>query len=479
MTTDIQAQIKQEVISIHRDYARYAKKFLRIRNRAMQIMPFRFNRLQLDLLLNLTGRDIILKSRQPGVSTWVQGYSHWKVTTKTESSLTLADNSDHTINLRAIYNRFYEQWPEQYLPLRRARARNSQSVISYPETDSESVIATAGTKTAGRSGTYSLIHCSEVAFWNDAETVFTGLLQSATPDSRIFLESTPNGAQGTFYEICSAALHGENNWTLHFYAWWWDDTNSTPLEPGEVITPTDEELHVMAKAAADGFTLTPEQIKWRRNKMNEPGMMLRFAQEYPEDVHSCFLTSGQSVFGNFDNALQLDPPQTKPVDKHRHVAGIDWGQTDDYTVLSIIDAKTGKEVYLERWRKINPDTLISKIVEACIKWNVEKIRPELNSFGTNVYLLSKEIENKGADIAVAGFYTTNESKRQMVDAMSYALRNDELHLLNIDWATGEMETFVQTQTKTGLYTYDHMKSAKSDSVIARMAAWDAAINLIW
>ena len=459
---------------------------MRIRDKEMDIVPFRYNFMQRDALSKLTGRDLFLKSRQLGVTSWAQAEIHHDVTLDTASSITLSDNTRNTKKIRAIYNRFHDQWPQIHLGQRPLRAKDSEAVITYPATDSESVIQTAGAKTAGRGGTYSHVHGSEVAFWQNTDEVLAGVLQAATANSRIFLESTPNGAQGMFYEMCMQAANDDSNWRLHFYPWWWGKEYATPLERDETITPTPDEEQVIHRAALGGFTLSPEQIKWRRLKQNEPGMALLFGQEYPEDLHECFLSSGLSIFGNVEGCLK-DTTQEKPDNTHRYVGGLDWGQTDDYTSLSIIDATVGEEVFVGRWRRMSPETVLGNIIESCVAWNVEKLRPELNSIGWNYVqqLVNKIERTEGADISVGGFETNNVLKRQMADNMGYAMRNDLLKLLKSkdhkghDYATGELRTFVQTQTKTGAYTYGHIPGAKDDTVIARMAAWDAACNLIW
>ena len=60
----------------------------------------------------------------------------------------------------------------------------------------------------------------------------------------------------------------------------------------------------MARVFADSegaFSLTPEQLKWRRNKKLE--LKEFFKQEYPEDPLTCFLTSGNSYFGDMSNVF--------------------------------------------------------------------------------------------------------------------------------------------------------------------------------
>ncbi|KKM84628.1 hypothetical protein LCGC14_1297190 [marine sediment metagenome] len=46
---------------------------------------------------------------------------------------------------------------------------------------------------------------------------------------------------------------------------------------------------------------------------------------------------------NDDSGELRKSTQDEPDEKHRYVGGVDWGQTDDYTALSIIDATTNEE----------------------------------------------------------------------------------------------------------------------------------------
>ncbi|KKM84627.1 hypothetical protein LCGC14_1297180, partial [marine sediment metagenome] len=160
--------------------------------------------------------------------------------------------------------------------------------------------------------------------------------------------------------------------------------------------------------------------------------------------------------------------------------------TDDYTALSIIDATTNEEVYVNRWRRITPEQVIVRILDAARQWRVESLLVERNSMGWNYfYSLVVAIEQAdGLDISVSWFVTTNESKRNMADSLGRAMRGGVLTLLftddnGTDYGTSELRTFVQSQTANGVYTYGHISGAKDDSVIARMAGWDAAGNLIY
>jgi len=263
----------------------FARVFLRILDKDKHKKPFTWNKAQRDFNAHRTGRDLILKARQLGFSTYLQGEMFRRLVTSTRTTMTMAHDDETTQKLRRMADRFWENC--KFNGIQPARKYANGTLTTYPDYDSEAIIATAGSQEAGRGGTYTDFHGSEVAFWRNAEAIMAGAMQGGNPD--IVLESTPNGAQGYFYEHCMEALDGKGVWTLHFYPWWWDDAYRVALEPGEVIEYREDE-----KRLAELHHLSPEQIKWRRKKQSE--LKRLFPQEYPEDPRGCFLTSGLRYF---------------------------------------------------------------------------------------------------------------------------------------------------------------------------------------
>lgn len=456
----------------------FAHVFLRIKNKDMAIVPFVYNRAQKHYERRRTARDIILKSRQLGFSTKIQGQEAHATMFGTASALTIADTMDNTLKLRMIYNRFYEQWPEEYLPLRPPRAQDSAVVVTYPTTNSESWIMTAGSRSAGKASTYSHIHFSEMAFYGDATNVFATTMQAATPKAQVVIESTPNGAQGLFYELCMKALDGDKDWRLHFYPWWWGEEYQLPLEDGETLIYSEDELEAIDLAAQGGFQLAPEQINWRRAKQRELITPGAFFQQYPESIHGAFIHSGFSVFGDISGNLQA-PSIDKPVEGHRYVAGADWGQANDFSAISIIDATDNTEVHIDHFNRMAWNDMQERMVLACLKWGVETFQPESNSIGSvNIAGLRDKFASRDYRINLRPVETTNLKKRRWVTNLYQGLHNDGLQLLNRDYATAELRAFTQRQTAQGAYVYEAASSAHDDTVIARMLAYDAACKLI-
>lgn len=288
----------------------FARLFLKILDKEKNLIPFRWNKAQAHFQAHRTGRDLILKARQLGFSTLVQGEMFRKTVTSTQTTITLAHDAETTQKLRRMADRFYDNC--KFGDIQPIRKYANATLATYPEFDSTSTIATAGNTETGRGDTYTMMHGSEVAFWKDAEKIIAGAMQGGSPE--VVLESTPNGAQGFFYERCMEALSGDSVWTLHFYPWWWDVDYRLD---GDAITPTDEEQRLIQLHGLDHA-----QIRWRRDKIRE--LRDLFKQEYPEDPTTCFLTSGNSYFGDLSNVF-IAPMNPEYNPSHEYIAGLDFG----------------------------------------------------------------------------------------------------------------------------------------------------------
>ena len=421
----------------------FASTFLKILNKQKELVPLRWNTAQADFHAHRTGRDLILKARQLGFSTYVQSEMFRRTVTSTRSTITLAHDDTTTGLLRRMADRFYEHC--HFNDIQPARRYANAGLTTYPELNSEAIIAKAGSQDVGRGATLTDFHGSEVAFWPDAEKIISGAMQGGTPD--VVLESTPNGAQGYFYEKC---MDGGGIWTLHFYPWWWDAAYSFD---GAEPTHTEEEAVLVAK-----HNLTAGQIRWRRVKIKELGRL--FIQEYPEDPISCFLTSGNSYFGDLTGVFTA-PADAVWQERHKYSAGLDFGQANDYTVLRVIDRTANVEVDMLRVNHLEWAEIRKRIKGVYNKWKLTSILAESNSIG------GVNIEQMQADgMCIQPFATSNQSKADIMSDLNEALHAGGLKLLDSPISRHEMNTFIATQTGSGLWRLAAEGDGHDDTVIA-------------
>lgn len=435
----------------------FANTFLRILNKDKRLVRFRWNKAQAHFHAHRTGRDLILKARQLGFSTYIQGELFRREVTSTRTSITLAHDTETTQKLRRMADRFWEHC--KFNDIQPSRKYANATLTTYPEFDSTAVIATAGNVEVGRGDTYTDMHGSEVAFWPDAERIVAGAMQGGNPD--VVLESTPNGAQGYFYERCMEAYRGEGVWTLHFYPWWWDEQYKVSLADGEMLTFTDDETRLM-----QANELTAEQIKWRRLKQKELGRL--FIQEYPEDALTCFLTSGNSYFGDLSSVFTA-PANAEKQEGHEYIAGLDFGQTNDFTAMPIIDLTAKVQVDLLHINKLSWADQRRRIVDMYKKWGCRRLVAEANSIGgPNAEALVEEGLN------VIRFTTTNTTKAEIMAQLYEGLHTDGLKLLDNPVQRHEMNTFVASQTANGAWRLAAEGDGHDDTVMGLALAWHAA-----
>ncbi len=432
----------------------FASALLKIKDKRQRLIPLRYNRAQQLYLANRTKRDLILKARQIGISTMIQAELYRLATTRPVSTLTLGNDDDNTSMMRRISQTFQDNMPESFPP---TKLRDNAKLSAYQETGSQAMIATAGNKDSGRGGTYTQIHGSEVAFWPDARKTMEGAMQGGDP--AIVLESTANGAQGYFYDLCMEAQGGDSNWRLHFFPWWILPEYRLPLEAGEGLDYTDEEM-----VLAQTNNLDAGQIKWRRHKQKDLGRA--FLQEYPEDPNSCFLRSGVGFFGALEDVFTAPEGATYQAG-HKYYAGVDWGQVSDYTVLSVWDAETYEQVELLRMRQIPWPTMKEKIAKRLIYWKAQ-CYAEKNAASSNVGDLRALVS--GSDASVRPFNTSSKSKTKGINLLYNAFYDLEWKLLPDANQMAEMRAYEAKQTVIGNWQYSAPAGMHDDTVIANMLA---------
>ena len=431
----------------------FAATFLKILDKRKELVPLHWNAAQADFHAKRTGRDLILKARQLGFSTYIQAEMFRRTVTSTRSTITLAHDDTTTGLLRRMADRYYEHC--RFNDIQPARRYANAGLTTYPELNSEAIIAKAGSQDVGRGATLTDFHGSEVAFWPDAEKIISGAMQGGNPD--VILESTPNGAQGYFYEKC---MDGGGIWTLHFYPWWWD---AEYILDGEPIIRTDEEMVLSAK-----HNLSDGQIRWRRVKQRELGRL--FIQEYPEDPISCFLTSGNSYFGNLAGVFTA-PADATWQEGHKYSAGLDFGQANDYTVMIVIDRTANVMVDLLRVNRLEWAEIRARIKQVYNKWKLPNLLAESNSIG------GVNIEQMQADkLIVQPFATTNQSKADIMSDLNESLHAGGLKLLDESVLRHELNTFVATQTGSGLWKLAAEGEGHDDTVIALALANQSGID---
>jgi len=175
-----------------------AEHLLRVRTRDGRAAGLRANAAQREFERRRGRRNIVLKARQMGMTTWAAARFFLRTITQPGTlTLEVAHSQESAEEIFRIVHRFVNWLPEE---LREGPLKTSQSnvrQIVFPEIDAQYRVVSAGDRNAGRGLTVQNLHCSELARWpGDPAETLAGLQAGMTPGAELILESTPDGVGG-------------------------------------------------------------------------------------------------------------------------------------------------------------------------------------------------------------------------------------------------------------------------------------------
>lgn len=509
----------------------YIPNFLKIRTKEAELVNLIPKPPQIRLLetvemckaKNIPIRIIILKARQMGFSTYVEALIfNDTATNKFKESLIVAHEDKASQNLYNMFKTFYDNLPEEFTPMK--RISNAQELVfenptsdvyekkNNPGMQSKVSIASARNVNAGRSAVIHNLHASEVAFWQDAKTLMTSILQAVpdTPNTMVFIESTANGVGGWFYDFWKKAENGENDYIPLFFSWFDEPTYTRPFvseeEKQQLIADINvkyedkngnilhtEEYDLMARFPQ----ITLEQMNWRRHTIKNKchGDIEMFHQEYPATPDEAFIASGRPRFnigslkkfrdksksgerGNLINVngniiFEKDDKGLLEVWEHPkkdmyYCIGADVAEglvEGDYSVAQVGDTEFNQ---CARWRgHIDPDLFGIELVKLARYYNEAYLGIENNNHGlTTIKAVQREdywniyfskIYDKISDKITqkVGWSTTSKSKPLMIDKLAEFIREAYIGLKDLT-TINECLTYViedngSTNAQTGCY----------------------------
>jgi hypothetical protein len=326
-----------------------AEQLLRVRTREGGTAPLKANATQQAFERRRGGRNIVLKARQMGLTTWAAARFFLKTITQPGTlTLEVAHTQEAAEEIFRIVHRFLDWLPEELRegPLRTSRANVRQ--IVFPEMDAQYRVVSAGDRNAGRGLTVQNLHCSELARWpGDPAETLAGLRAAMAPGAELILESTPDGVGGCFHEEWQKA--GETGMVRHFFPWWMEKRYRAKAVDEASLTEKERNLRTRK-----GLDL--EQIGFRRQIRADFRGLAR--QEYAEDEENCFLASGDSVFElaaiearwatmtppvelRYNGELEIWLP---PLTGKKYLVAVDpagGGSEGDYSAAEVLDLETG------------------------------------------------------------------------------------------------------------------------------------------
>jgi hypothetical protein len=408
-----------------------AARLLRVRTRNGSTNPLTANGVQRCFEERRGEKNIVLKARQMGLTTWAAARFFMRTITRPGTlTLQVAHTQESAEDIFRIVHRFVEWLPENLQKGLLKTSRCNVRQIVFPELDSQYRVVSAGEKNAGRGLTVQNLHCSELARWPGyPEEILAGLRAALAPDGEVILESTPDGVGGCFHEEWEKA--DETGIVKHFFPWWMEKRYRAKAADRSSLTAEEREL-----MACNGLDL--RQIGFRRQVRAHFRGLTR--QEYAEDAASCFIASGDSVFEIEAIEQRMkevpDAPEQRqngnlqiwlpPLTGREYLVAVDpagGGSEGDYSAAEVLDLGTGMQC-AEFAGHVGGLELARLVTDLAARFNHAWLVVERNNHGSGVLALAETVCQYARiykQCGQAGWLTTSVSRPAMVGTLGAAL----------------------------------------------------------
>lgn len=262
-------------------------------------VPFIPRPIQLDFLKNRHGLDIILKARQLGFSTMIQ-----------------IDMLDDCLFVRDVNAAIIAQSLPDAKEIFRTKIKTPYEKL--PRAIRESITSVSDSKdvlelnngsqlrvgTSMRSSTVQNLHISEYGkicakFPDKAEEIRTGALNAIQMGQKVAIESTAEGKEGGFYEMCTKAMNLKRSgvtltpmdFKFHFYPWHVDPKYTLNAD---VTISAEMEEYFDELRLKHGIKLTAGQMAWYVKKHETQQDEMK--REFPSTPDEAFESSAQGAY---------------------------------------------------------------------------------------------------------------------------------------------------------------------------------------
>jgi len=407
-----------EIIKCGKDPSYFMKKYCKIQHQLRGLIPFDTYDFQDDCVKAFQEHrfNIVLKSRQLGLSTVSAAYCVWyAIFKKDKNILVIATKLATAINFIKKVKTMLDGLPPWLLL---TKFEPTKQAIRF--TNGSTITAVPTSPDAGRSEALALLIVDEAAFIRDFDEIWTSLYPTLSTGGSAIILSTPNGVGGQYYKLWVGAESGSNDFNPIRLLWWthpehdqeWFDKETKNLPKRKVA----QEFLCDFISSGDTF-LQPNDLERLRELISPP-------------IQKVGHQNGVWIWRN--------PEVGK---KYVLSADIARGDAADFSTFHIIDHESC-EVCAEFMGKIPPDKFADVLAEYGRMYNDALICPEQNTFGYFTCVKLRDMgypklyyqgtqgdvfEYKSTDPdAIPGFSTQLKTRNQILAKLEELIRNGRL-----------------------------------------------------
>ena len=478
--TNIKELLKVEYARCAKDPIYFMRKYVKIQHPQRGTIPFLTYPFQDNALGQLAKnkKNIILKSRQMGITTLVAAYSLWLMTFHNDKEILCLSITQETSKAIVTKVRFANDNLPNWLKV----SATEDNRLSLKLKNGSRIAAASSAGTAGRSSALSLLIVDEAAFIDGVEEIWLSAQPTLSTGGSVIILSTPNGV---------------GNW---FHKMWIKSENGEEKDLNRITLP---------------WHLHPERDqKWRDEQTRLSG-----AKGAAQECDCEFSTSGNtvieiSVLEWYTKNQVRDPLEKRGIDRgywifdypkpgrsYMVTADVGRGDSEDFSAAHVIDIEALEQVAEYKGKLPTKDfagalmTMATEynsallIVEnANIGWAV--IQELLDKNYTNLFYSSADLQYVDVEQQMSnkintlerkmtpGFTTSNKTRPLVISKLESYFRNKEVTVHSIRLIE-ELNVFIWKQGGTTLKA-EAMDGYHDDLVMAfGIAMWirDVALRL--
>lgn len=425
----------QEIVKCAKDPIYFIKTYMYIQHPMKGRVKFDLYPFQEDCIrdFNEYKYNIILKSRQLGLSTSTAAYCLWlAMFHRDKNIIIMATKLEVGKFMVGKIREAFQMIPKWLLEMLELSEPEAESVKYLRFSNGSKITAIPTSKDAGRGEAVSLLVVDEAAHIENLKELWLGIRPTLSTGGRAIVFSTPNGKGNYFHELWAGADTGE-----------WEDGKSG--------------FHGK-KTGTNGFhpiklpwTVHPERDeKWFENEaasMDQRGISQELLCSFESSGYTYFQQAdidhikfgAQSpiMFGSANgpgNDLWIwKTPQPKV--KYLIVADIARGDSEDYSTFHIIDM-AHSDIAAEYMGKIPTDEFGVYLAKMGMNYNQALIVIEKNTYGVATGNKLRELRYPNLyydpEIAEKMKYMLEEDKRKEIPGFQVTVKNRELALGNLE-----------------------------------------------
>ena len=281
--------VAEEYAKCAQDPVHFMRRYCFIQHPTRGKMLFNLYPFQSDCLQQFDKHNynVILKSRQLGISTLSAGYSLWSMIFKEDFNiLVIATKQDVAKNLVTKVRVMHDNLPSW---LKGKTVEDNKLSLRFANGSQIKAVSAAGD--AGRSEALSLLIIDEAAFIDKIDEIWASAQQTLATGGRAIVLSTPNGVGNFFHQTWVKSEARENtfnpiklHWTVH------PERDDTWREEQEVLLGPDKAAQECdCDFISSGRTVIPgELLQWYKETMCQDPVETRggdqgmWIWEYPD-----------------------------------------------------------------------------------------------------------------------------------------------------------------------------------------------------